>query len=313
MNVPFSVHWAENGTTVAGQANGAGGSSINNLQNNEAIFIYSDDTLYIGDAGNNRIIVVQLLGMRKISTIGSGYGSNVDQFDYPSGVFVTDTAIYVMDATNRRVQKWSRNATNPITMPGSSYINYAYFLFIDQFNNLYLSDCSNAQVIRFAPNSSVPVIVAGDGTSGSAANQLDCPLGIFVDDVGTVYVADYWNHRIQKWYSGALSGITVAGTGSSGSSLTQLSNPKWVVVDTNGYMYIADTGNNRIIIWAPNATSGVCIIACTGTYGNRANQLNGAGSLAFDSNGSIYVSDMNNNRIQKFQILNNNSECIIIK
>ena len=250
--------------------------------------------------------------MKTTSTIGSGYGSNVDQFYYPSGVCVTDLAIYVMDASNYRVQKWSRNATNPVTISVSSYISYAYFVFVDKYNNLYLSDCTNHRVIRFAPNSSVPVTVAGNGTRGSAANQLACPLGFSVDDVGTVYVADYWNHRIQKWMNGASSGITVAGTGRSGNASAQLDSPKWVAVDTNGFMYIADTSNNRVVRWAPNATQGVCIVACTSTSGTQANQLNGPTSLAIDSRGSIYVSDQNNNRVQKFQILNITGECAIL-
>ena len=251
--------------------------------------------------------------MKTTSTIGSGNGSNVDQFYYPSGVCVTDLAIYVTDTYNRRVQKWSRNATNPVTISVSSYISYAYFVFVDKYTNLYLSDCPNHRVIRFAPNSSVPVMVAGNGTRGSAANQLACPLGFSVDDVGTVYVADYWNHRIQKWMNGASSGITVAGTGGSGSTSAQLNYPKWVAVDTNGFMYITDTSNNRIVRWASNATQGVCIIACTSTSGNQANQLNGPVGLAIDSHGSIYISDKGNNRVQKFQILNNTGKCAIIK
>jgi sugar lactone lactonase YvrE len=100
----------------------------------------------------------------------------------------------------------------------------------------------------------------------------------------------------------------VAGNGSSGSSFSQLSLPTALVVDANGYMYILDTNNNRILRWAPNATSGVCIAACTGTSGAQTNQLNFPTGVAFDSNGSMYVSDQNNNRIQKFQILDSNSE-----
>ncbi|CAF1027403.1 unnamed protein product [Adineta steineri] len=304
-NVSSYAYWAVNGTTIAGKANGTSGSAVGYLSLNEGIFISDADTLYIGDAGNNRIVVVPLNSMSSISIIGAGYGSNLNQFYYPSGVFVTSAYIYITDTYNHRVQKWFRNATNPVTIVGSSYISYAYFPFIDKYNNLYLSDCGYSQVIRFAPNSSSPVIVAGNGTSGSAASQLGCPLGISVDDSGTVYVADYWNHRIQKWVYGASSGVTVAGNGSIGNSLMQLNYPKSVVVDTNGYMYIVDTGNNRIVKWAPNANSGVCIIACSGVSGNQMNQLSGPVSLAFDSQGSIYIGDMGSNRVQKFQNMNN--------
>jgi sugar lactone lactonase YvrE len=167
-------------------------------------------------------------------------------------------------------------------------------------------------VIFFAPNSSSWLVVAGTGTVGSAANEFNNPCGIFIDDAQTLYVADYDNHRIQKWTDTASSGITVAGTGISGSSLAHLSYPNSLVVDTNGYIYIADSGNNRIVKWAPNATSGVCVAACTDTSGNQANQLYNPYALAFDSNGSMYISDAYNNRVQKFQILNNISECPLL-
>jgi hypothetical protein len=62
---------------------------------------------------------------------------------------------------------------------------------------------------------------------------------------------------------------------------------------------------------APNATSGVCIAGCAGTTsGTRANQFYHPVDLAFDNNGSLYISDHFNNRIQKFQILNNQSNII---
>jgi sugar lactone lactonase YvrE len=277
------------------------------------IFITSNDILYIADSDNNRIVIVQLDNMISVSTFGSGPGTGINQFNYPSDVFVTDTAIYIMDTDNERIQKWSTNGTNPSTMPGSGAFTKSYYLFFDIYGNLYVSNCDQNTVVRLMPNSSTPVIVAGNATAGTAANELSCPYGIFVDDAQTIYIADYNNHRIQKWIYRASSGITVAGNGTSGNSLVQLDNPESLVVDTNGYMYIADTYNHRIVRWAPNATTGICIIACTGTlHGFQADQLDHPVYLAFDSNSSMYISDQKNNRVQKFQIHNNTSECPII-
>jgi sugar lactone lactonase YvrE len=106
-----------------------------------------------------------------------------------------------------------------------------------------------------------------------------------------------------KWFSGASAGILAAGDGSPGSSSTQLNGPIHIIVDVNEYMYISDAGNARIIRWAPNSTFGVCVAACTSTAGTAPTQLNMPHSLAFDSNGSLYVSDWENHRVQKFQIL----------
>jgi sugar lactone lactonase YvrE len=307
----WSVNWTQNATTVAGQANGASGSSTAYLNTPEGIFISSDDTLYIADGSNNRIVSKQLNGNTSIKIIGSGPGNNVNQFNYPSDVFSTDTTVYVADSNNSRVQKWSTNGTSPMTTVQISTAAGAMFLFVDQYDGLYVSQCSRNLVERYT-NFSKNATVAGNGIRGSLATQLGCPLGIFVDGTEALYVADWKNNRIQKWNYGATFGTTVAGNGTSGVGLTTLSGPKSVIVDTNGYMYIVDTGNNRLLKWPPNATTGVCIVACTGGSGIGANQLNSPVDLAFDSNGSIYVSDHANNRIQKFQILNNPSKCPII-
>jgi sugar lactone lactonase YvrE len=114
-----------------------------------------------------------------------------------------------------------------------------------------------------------------------------------------------------KWISRASPGILVAGSRVAGNSSSQLSYPTQIILDTNDFMYISDSHNHRIIRWNPNSTFGVCIAACTGTRGIGPTHLNNPHSLAFDSNGTLYVSDWKNHRIQKYQILDYHSKCYI--
>ena len=167
-----SAYWAQNASTVAGYANGTAGSSLNSLDASWGISISSDDTLYITDSNNHRIVVVPLSSTRSVSTFGFGPGNSSNQLYYPNDVFVTDTAVYVMDSSNFRVQKWSRNGTNPMTVPGTSSLTDSYFLFVDKYGNLYVSLSTDSKVIRFAANSSSFTTVAGIGTAGPASNQL---------------------------------------------------------------------------------------------------------------------------------------------
>ncbi|CAF3409941.1 unnamed protein product [Rotaria sp. Silwood2] len=217
---------------------------------------------------------------------------------------------------NYRVVKLFKNKTNPITIAGingvsgntlnTSTIGLSYGLFVDSNENLFVSDTNNNRVVRYSSNSSsgMPgLVVAGNGTEGSSASQLSSPYGVYVNAVGTLYVADSGNSRIQRWNKGASFGVTVAGTEVSGNSLSQLSYPMGIVVDSNEYMYIVDTGNNRILRWPPNSTSGECIVACTGLSGTALDKLTMPFALAFDSYGSLFVSDQINSRVQKFQIL----------
>jgi sugar lactone lactonase YvrE len=201
------------------------------------------------------------------------------------------------------VQKTALDGSNPSTVPGLSGLNSSYYLYVDDNDNVYLSDTFNYRVLLFLSNSTNFSIVAGTGVQGSNNDQLNQPYGVFVNQNGTIYIADCNNHRIMKWFSGAASGLMVAGDATPGASATQLYWPTQIIVDTNEYMYISEAGNWRITRWAPNSNFGVCIAACTGTAGTASTQLNAPYSLAFDSHGSLYVSDRSNNRVQKFQII----------
>ena len=94
-----------------------------------------------------------------------------------------------------------------------------------------------------------------------------------------------------KWTKNAFFGTCVAGDGRQGSSTANLNEPVYVVVDTHGYMYITEDKNHRVTRWEPSSAVGVCIAACTGMGGTAPNQLSNPHSLAFDSDGSLYVSE----------------------
>jgi hypothetical protein len=308
INLSPYASWDQNGITIAGWANGTNGSSLSQLNAPVGISITNNDVLYIADYFNHRVIVVHLDSTIDKFAIGTGRGSGPSQFIQPQDVFATITSLYVLDGGNRRVQKLLLNGSDPTTVAGLSGLKAPYNIYVDNNANIYVSDTSNHTVLLFRLNSTTGKIVAGTGVNGSNNDQLKQPYGVFVNLIGTIYIADTYNHRIMKWLSGASSGIRVAGIGTHGSSSTQLSVPTQVIVDINEYMYISESGNSRIIRWAPNSTFGVCIAACTGTVGTASTQLNNPHFLAFDSNGSLYVSDWRNHRIQKFQILNYQSE-----
>jgi sugar lactone lactonase YvrE len=252
---------------------------------------------------NNRIVVVQLDFISNVSIIGSGLGSGLDQFNVPYNVFVINTSLYVNDCGNHRVKKSSLNGSDLVIVLDYGVSYSPTYLYVDNDGSIYLSDAGNHTVVLFRSNSTNFTIVAGTGVAGSNNDQLNTPYGIFVNDAGTVYVADCHNHRIMKWFPGASSGFIVAGNGTAGASLMQLDFPTQVIVDSHEYMYISEAGNSRITRWLINSTFGECIAACSGVVGTTSTQLQAPHSLTFDSNGSLYVADWGNNRVQKFQIL----------
>ena len=274
--------------------------------------IVDNSTLYVADSGNNRVVVIQFGSTNATATIGS-LGSASNQLWGPADVFVTSTFIYIVEESNYRVQRWTRNGSNTTTVAGITGVygdptstvafRQSYGIYLDKYGYLYVCDQQNNRVLRYPPGSASGdsgVMVAGTGIMGSTPSQLKGPTKLFVDDDRTMYIADTYNHRIQKWTYGACAGVTVAGNGTLGSSASQLYYPFSVTVDSNQYMYISDTYNHRIQRWAPGASVGECLVGCSGTTGSNSNQLYAPQYLAFDNQGALYVADTGNNRVQKF-------------
>ena len=150
--------------------------------------------------------------------------------------------------------------------------------------------------------------VAGGNGNGSADNQLGSSsnpaLGVVLDASRNIYIADEKNHRIQKWAPGATTGITVAGGNGSGAAENQLSDPTNLALDASGNIYVLDRGNSRVQKWVPGASTGTTVAGGNGS-GPAANQIDvppGGTSIGIgiDNLGNIYLSDRNNNRVQKW-------------
>ena len=187
------------------------------------ISITENNFMYVSDMTNNRIVVIDLDSTGNIYTIGSGPGSNRNQLQAPGDLFVTNNSLYIVDIGNRRVQKASLNGWNPSTVPGLTGFDLSYYLYVDERNNIYLSETYHYRVLLFPSNSTNFTIVAGTGVLGNSYSQLNCPYGVFVNDVGTIFIADCYNHRVMKWFSGASAGVIVVGNGTSGLSPSQVS------------------------------------------------------------------------------------------
>ena len=260
------------------------------------IFVTTNNTIYTVNRESNSILIWFQTSPNVSKTISGN-------LSYPYGLFVTSTGDIFVDNgyAYDQVQKWTMNGT--IDVPVMDVNNECLGLFVDINDNLYCSITNLHQVVAksLTNSSSLVTVVAGTGCYGSASNMLYYPQRIFVDTNFSLYVADCGNNRIQYFQSGQFSGTTKAGNGTSGS-LT-LNCPTDVVLDADNYMFIVDSGNHRIIGSGSNGFR--CIVGCSSSSGSTIDHLNYPQKMAFDSYGNIYVTDQNNNRIQKFNRNNN--------
>lgn len=296
--------WERNATTVAGT--GIPGDAPDQLYEPVGLFLFAPtNDLYIADHRNARI---QKISLDNVTGIGTTVISSIF---FPLHVYVdnddNEPTIYVTLSVGSRVEKWIKGAQT-----GESIVtdcNDCVGVALDQDRNVYVTDTMNNQILKWSPESRTTSVVAGNASqSGSAPELLYFPQGVFVTQSGdAIYVADSANARIQKWLRGATKGITVAGlsNGTMGNDSSSLNNPLNAIVDEKTQIvYVADMYNHRIMRWLPGAKQGD-IIAGLGGTGNSNDQLKQPADLKFDLEGNLYVSDLQNHRVQRFQLLQN--------
>ena len=255
-----------------------------------------------------------------ISTIagGNGVGDSTIQFDEPR-CFGFDSAGYLYDADqiNNRVMKFppgSRSGTPGEMIVAGTSANFRQVLFpgaifVMADGTFYVADRALNRILKFPPGADSTtrgmVVAGGAGAGGSSGNALNEPVSIFVTADGSMYVSDLGNNRIQKFPPGSDSttaATTVAGGNGPGSDPTQLNNPDWIWIDDAGDLYVSDNFNHRIQKFPANSTrftSGVTVAGGNGS-GSAPDQLINPIGLCVDHDGTIYVTDANNNRVQRF-------------
>ena len=65
--------------------------------------------------------------------------------------------------------------------------------------NIYVADSDNHRIQLFMVGQSDAITIAGNGTAGIGANQLNTPYWLVLDSQLNLYVSDTSNHRVQKY------------------------------------------------------------------------------------------------------------------
>jgi len=292
--------------------------------------------MFIADTANNCIrkvdtngIISSIAGNGTTTYTGDSGSANSARLGSPTGV-AADTFgnFFIADRSFQRIRKVDANGVIT-TIAGNgvagyngngpallSKLNNPNNVVIDNLGSPIIADQSNNRIRKVRANGLFSTI-AGTGTAsfsgdGSAATlaAVNSPAGVALDAAGNLFIVDQSNQRIRKVDTNGII-TTVAGNGTAaysgdGGAATNasLNNPAGIAVDAGGNLLIADKSNNRVR--KVNTNGVISTVAGTNTSGfsgdgglAMTNRLNGPTSVAVDSDGNLFISDQNNNRIRQ--------------
>lgn len=197
-----------------------------------------------------------------------------------------------------------------------------------QNNKLYVSDNKNNRVLRFAypPDSNRPAAEAVFGqadftsnSSGNGANRMNAPQSLAVDDLGNLWVADSENNRILRFEDAAnkTNGANADGVlgqadftaTSSNNTASAINKPAGIFVDKNNRLWVADAENHRVLRFddAANKANGADADGVLGQEdfisdesNTSINRMSLPLGVYLDVNGSLWVVELLNNRVLRF-------------
>jgi hypothetical protein len=311
---------------------GTKGAGEGDLESPQGVAVDVQGNVWVSDYQNNRIEEFSPSGsfIRTCGTKGSGEG----QFNGPTGIAVNPASdiyrggyIYVSDSGNDRIEVFSPECkyVESIGKAGSGNgglsdpMGLAFGFDGNQYYRqppvLVVADSGNDRVEEFTwqvnnAQYKPAEYFASYGTAGSGEGQFNQPTSVAL--VGTEHpateqfdVVDSGNDRIQEIEEEEISAAHekvsfkhVRQFGSAGSNEGQFSTPAAIAVDaTTGDLDITDTGNNSIEQFLPNGT----YVARFGSAGSGNESFKAPKGIAANTNGTVYVGDSGNNRIDSWQ------------
>ncbi len=252
----------------------------------------------------------------------------------PVSAVATDAAdrVYVAHRGPKPVLIFERDGTF-VRGWGHESIKTPHGLRTDSAGNIWLTDIGNHLVMKFNPMGKLLMMLGKKGVSGDGPDQFDQPTDVAIAPSGEFYVSDgYGNARVMKF---SATGKLLAQWGKEGNGEGEFDLPHAICLDANGRVYVGDRENHRVQVFDANgkflavwketgAPYGLFLtrdrlfvadglsdaVRILGTDGKLLGRFGEKGigpgqfrtphMLCVDSQGSVYVTEVTSQRLQKF-------------
>ncbi len=285
---------------------GSVGAGDGEFYNPYGIAVDNNGFIYVPDDANNRVQKFSSDGI--FITEWGIFGSGDGEFKFPADAAVDSSGfVYIIDYGNSRIQKFNSDGSFEgkwgSSGTGEGKFRQLWGITADNSGFVYVADSGNHRIQKFNQDG---VFIKEWGGKGTEDGKFNYPHDIVADNSGFIYVTDEKNHRIQKFDQ---NGVFQTKWGQRGTDDGEFEGPWGITVDNSGFVYVADTGNNRI----QKFTTDGQFVTKWGSIGSEANYFSMPSDLAV-FNDKIFITDLNNNRIQVFNqvSLSTNNKAIIV-
>ncbi len=315
-------------TFAGGGQQGAGVPAVNakltrpegvDVDSNGVVLIADFDHLYrVADDG----ILQQIADATTMGFGGDGGSPSAGKFSAFSNVSTAPNGdILLGDFFNYRVRQIRDNVLSTIAGVGivndvpatQTFLNTPSDIIPDGQGGLWFADSFQNEVRGIEAGQIKRIF--GDGYIGDELTRTYEPSGIARDANGSLYIADTGNHRVLRYEPGGTASVVAGGngpgySGESGLATSALfDTPTAVAVGRPGLFFVSDTGNCRV----RRITDG----AIRTVVGNGSCDYSGDGGPATDAGigpldlalvgsgdgeGTLYITDSDNNRIRKVDL-----------
>ena len=279
---------------------GGAGSGEGEFQRPRNLAVSPDgERIYVLDSGNNRIQYFDANG----TYLGQWDNSGGVRFSEPWGIAVDSKGyVYIADTWNNRIVKTDPDgntvtewhAGDPSDPTRGFYGPRAITISSDDM--VYVCDTGYKRIMIYDEDGN---FIRKFGTSGMGMGELDEPVGIWLLDDDHLAVADTWNQRVQVFDvsgSSSINGVTLVFD--VNAWYTQSLNNKPYITGSmeSGSIFITDPEGSLIHQYDLSGK----LVRTWNADGGNIDHFSMPTGITMAADGSIWVADTENNRINKF-------------